>query len=189
MGKKQFWWRSDKGEGCKNNERMRDVKDTIGALEDDAALYHLSHDAPHWPDVHWKQRTHTVTHKHTQIWHTQPHKNIMKPKIHRHQVYSKMTHEWGVVSVWMTNVEMQNTSCHCFAPPSRGAVLCCVQHTAHIFSLAFFALDSNRLQPSRPFSSPLLISLHSCCSIPRRPISVCEREYVLHSVGCSMFSL
>lgn len=30
----------------------RAVKDTISALEDDAALYHLSHDAPHRPYVH-----------------------------------------------------------------------------------------------------------------------------------------
>lgn len=26
---------------------VKAVKDTVGALEDDAALYHLSHDAPH----------------------------------------------------------------------------------------------------------------------------------------------
>lgn len=28
-------------------ETVRAVKDTVGALEDDATLYHLSHDTPH----------------------------------------------------------------------------------------------------------------------------------------------
>lgn len=28
-------------------ERVRAVKDTVCALEDDATLYHLSHDTPH----------------------------------------------------------------------------------------------------------------------------------------------
>lgn len=34
------------GEGC-GTDMVRAVKDTVGALEDDAALYHLSHDTPH----------------------------------------------------------------------------------------------------------------------------------------------
>lgn len=28
-------------------QRVKAVKDTVGALEDDAALYHLSHDTSH----------------------------------------------------------------------------------------------------------------------------------------------
>lgn len=40
------------------------MKDTVSALEDDAALYHLSHDAPHRPDVHWEQRTQTNINTH-----------------------------------------------------------------------------------------------------------------------------
>lgn len=55
-------WSRDEGKRW-GTEMVRAVKDTVGALEDDAALYHLSHDAPHWPDVHWEQRAHTHTQK------------------------------------------------------------------------------------------------------------------------------
>lgn len=34
------------GDG-RTTETVRTVKDTVGALEDDATLYHLSHDTPH----------------------------------------------------------------------------------------------------------------------------------------------
>lgn len=50
------------GEG--DGGTARAVKDTVGTLEDDATLYDLSHDTPHWPDVHCKQRSNTNTHKH-----------------------------------------------------------------------------------------------------------------------------
>lgn len=62
----EIWQKVRTAKRGDKNETMREVQDTIGALEDDAALYHLSHDAPHWPDVHWKQKTHP----HTQTRHT-----------------------------------------------------------------------------------------------------------------------
>ncbi len=34
-------------DGRSDTGTVRVVKDTVGALEDDAALYHLSHDTPH----------------------------------------------------------------------------------------------------------------------------------------------
>lgn len=51
-----LWRVKDRRGTMREAETIRGVKDTVGALEDDAALHHLSHDAAHWPDIHWERK-------------------------------------------------------------------------------------------------------------------------------------
>lgn len=163
-------WRSDDGRRgtMRGTLAARAVKDTISALEDDAALYHLSHDAPHRPDVHWKQKTNqdeTKKQKHTS--------HILNCRvIDIHSSGSSIWRRW----------DTYRGSSYNSASLKRGSVACCFNHM-HFQTrfLPCLALESDSaFQVFLLASAAWLISFHSCCFFITFPVEV------LNGSGCRL---
>lgn len=144
-------------EGGGNEKHGGSEKDTVGALEDDTALNHLSHDAPHWPYVHWKTQNEFIWAKH----HT-PQKNIL----HGRQRWTTTS----VVQIRTIRDACRASSCYFGRPwavaPRPTALI------TSIFRLAFFPLwlwSQTAFQGLSLASAAWLINLHSCCFLHHFP--------------------